>query len=139
MGRSIGAIALGFLYAVAGIWLTQMILWFLIPEEPAAEGAEAIPEVRLFLTVLSTFACSFIAGFVTAHVARQAELVHGLVLGTVLMVLLAVTTLVVETEPAPSWYQLALPAVALPGTLLGAVLRTRVRRPPPPAPPKPAA
>ncbi|HKI36498.1 MAG TPA: TIGR04086 family membrane protein [Gemmataceae bacterium] len=137
MGRSIGAVTLGFLYAVAGIWLTQMILWFSIPEEPGAEDTEAVPELRLALTVFLTFASSFIAGFVTAHVARQVELVHGLALGALLVAVLGVTTMVVQTEPTPAWYQLALPAVALPGTLLGATLRARVPRPPPPAPPKP--
>ncbi len=136
MGRSIGAVIVGFLYALATIWLTQMILWFAIPEDPAAN---AVPEARLALTVLCTFGSAVLAGFVTAHVARQAELAHGLAVGAVLVVLLGITTLVIETEPAPAWYQLALPGVALPGTLLGAELRTRVRRPPPPAPPKSSA
>jgi putative membrane protein (TIGR04086 family) len=139
MGRSIGAVIVGLLYALATIWLAQVILFFAVPEEPGADGADSVPETRLVLTVICTFASAIIAGFVTAHVARQAELVHGLALGAVLVALLAVTTLVVETEPAPPWYQLALPAVALPGALLGAALRARVPRPPPPAPPTSAS
>ena len=131
MGRSIGAVIVGFLYALVTIWLSQMILWFAIPEDPAAN---AVPDRRLLFTVLCTFAAAVLAGFMTAYVARRSELAHGLAVGTLLVVLLAVTTLVIETQPTPAWYQLALPAVALPGTLLGAELRTRVRRLPPASP-----
>ncbi len=135
MGRSIGAVIIGFLYALATIWTTQVILWFAFPEDPADNS---IPVLRLVLTVVFTFASAIVAGFMTAYVGRQAELAHGLAAGAVLVVLLAITTLVVETEPTPAWYQLALPCVALPGALLGAGLRTRVRSLPPPAPPKSA-
>ncbi len=139
MGRSIGAVVVGFLYALAGIWLTQIVLWFALPEEPGPDGAESMPQTRLILSVTCTFASAVVAGFMAAHVARGAELAHGMALGAVLAVLLGVTTLVLATEPGPPWYRLALPGVALPGTLLGAYLRARVPRPPPPAPPKSTA
>lgn len=132
MGRSIGAVIVGFLYALATIWLTQMALWFAIPEDPESN---AVPTNRLIWTVVFTFLAAVVAGFMAAHVARSGGLAHGLVVGALLVILLGVTTLYVETEPAPAWYQLALPLVALPGTLLGAWLRVQVRRPPPPAPP----
>jgi len=134
IGRSLGAVAAGFLYAVAGIWLTQMVLWFAIPGQPQEDGTQSVPEARLGGTVVCTFGSVILAGFMAAHVAGHAELVHGLALGTLLLAVLAVTTRFVEADPEPPWYQLALPGVALPGTLLGAYLRTRVRRPPPPAP-----
>jgi hypothetical protein len=132
MGRSIGAVIVGFLYALATIWLTQMILWFAFPEDPATE---AVPMPRLVLTVVCTFLAAFVAGFMAAHVASHGGMVHALVVGAILVALLGITTLYVETETAPAWYQLTLPLVALPGALLGAALRVRVRRPPPPAPP----
>jgi putative membrane protein (TIGR04086 family) len=132
MGRSIGAVIVGFLYALATIWLTQMVLWFTIPEE---EATNAVPTPRLVLTVVCTFIAAVVAGFMAAHVARQGGLAHGLALGAILVILLAITTLFVQTEEAPSWYQLVLPLVALPGTLLGAWFRMKVRPPPPPAPP----
>jgi putative membrane protein (TIGR04086 family) len=138
MVRSIGAVIVGLLYALAGIWLTQMILWFGFPEESGPEGSESIPEARLALGVVCTFASAVVAGFMAAHVSRSAELAHGLALGAVLVVFLGLTTLVFETEPAPPWYQLALPGVALPATMLGAYLRARLPRRPPPAPPKSA-
>jgi hypothetical protein len=137
MGRSIGAVVVGFLYAVAFFWLAQAVLWFCLPDvgEPGDDTTEATPASRLALTVACAFASAALAGFVTAHVAGREGLAHGLALGAVLLVLLGVTTLVVQPEPAPPWYQLALPAVTLPATLLGAYLRTRLRRPPP-TPPK---
>jgi putative membrane protein (TIGR04086 family) len=135
MGRSIGAVIVGFMYALVIIGGTQFILFFAITEEP---DAETLPPAHLILTIVWTFLAAVVGGFMAAQFARQAELAHGLAVGALLLVLLAVTTLVVETEAAPPWYQLALPLVALPGTLLGAWLRTRVRRPPPPAPPNPA-
>jgi hypothetical protein len=137
MGRSIGAVIVGFLYALATVWLTQVILFFTIPEQTAPDGTPTIPEARLALTVICTFGSAILAGFVTAHVGREVELAHGLAVGAVLVAVLAVTTLVARTEPAPSWYRLALPGVVLPGALLGAALRAWVRRPPPPAPPAP--
>jgi putative membrane protein (TIGR04086 family) len=135
MGRSIGAVIVGFLYALATIGLTQIVLWFAVPDEPSSEGLEVVPATRWILTVVCTFLSAFLAGFVAAYIAQQSELVHGLAVGAILVLLLAITTLVMNTESAPSWYRLALPGVALPGTLLGAGLRSRVRRPPPPAPP----
>jgi hypothetical protein len=132
MGRSIGAVIVGLLYALATIWLTQVVLWFAIPEDPAAN---AVPTDRLVLTVASTFLAAVLAGFMAVHIAREGALAHGLIVGALLASLLAVTTLFVETEPAPAWYQLALPIAALPGTLLGAALRDTVRRPSPPTPP----
>jgi putative membrane protein (TIGR04086 family) len=135
MGRSIGAVIVGFLYALVTIWATQFILFFAIPEDADAEG---VPAARLVLNVFGTFVAAVVAGFIAAHVARQGGLAHGLAVGVLLLILLAVTTLVVETEPAPPWYQLALPLAALPGTLFGAWLRAKVRRPPSPAPPESA-
>jgi putative membrane protein (TIGR04086 family) len=135
MGRSIAAVVFGFLYALTTIWLTQLVLYFVIPESPD----DTIPPIRLALTVVSTFLAAVLAGFMAAHIARRGELVHGLAVGAILVILLALTTLVAETEPAPRWYQLALPLTALPGTLLGAALRAKVRRPPPPAPPNSAS
>jgi hypothetical protein len=137
MIRGIGAVALGFLYALAMIWLSQLVLWYSFPEEVDAQDVESIPEVRRVLSVVCTFASAVLAGFMTAHFSRGAELAHGLALGTVLVVLLGVTAFVVEADKAPPWYQLALPGVALPATLLGAYLRARAPRPPAPRPPPP--
>lgn len=139
MGRSIGAVLLGFLYALASIMLAVMILWFCFADagEPGEDGTKSVPESLLVLRVVCVFAGAVLAGFMTAHIARRAELAHGLALGAVLVVVLAITTLVIDPDPTPSWYQLALPAVSLPGALLGAQLRTLVKRPPPPAPTSP--
>jgi hypothetical protein len=133
MGRSIGAVIVGFLYALATIGLLQMVLWFAFPEEPGVEGAGSVPQARWILIVGCTFLGSILSGFITAYFAGGAELVHGLIVGGLLVAVLGVTTLILETEPVPAWYQLALPGVTLPGTLLGAGLRARLRRPPPPA------
>jgi putative membrane protein (TIGR04086 family) len=128
MGRSIGSVLLGLLYVAAGLGLARMALWFWL-EETASPS-------RLALDVLITFVVTLLAGFVTAHVAGRSELAHGLALGAALVAVLGFTTLVLEPEPAPPWYQLALPAVTLPAALLGAGARALVKRPPPPAPPK---
>jgi len=135
MGRSIGAVALGFLYALAGIGLTQFVLWFCIPGEPQDDDAESVPPARLVLTVACTFASSALGGFMAAHFAGRAQTNHGLALGTILVAVLALTAGLVQAD-YPPWYRLALPATALPGALLGAYLRSRLRRPPAPAPPK---
>src|SRR4051794_19249131 len=107
MGRSIAAVIVAFLYALATIWLTQIILWFAIPEEPGPEGTEVIPAARWIMTIVCTFFSAGLSGFMAAHFARQADLVHGLAVGAILVIMLAITTLVVNTEPSPSWYQLA--------------------------------
>jgi putative membrane protein (TIGR04086 family) len=136
MGRSIGAVVVGLLYAIAGNMLAWVVLSFTIPQE---SETDPIPEVRLLLMVASAFVSAAVGGFMSAHVARRRELAHGLALGAALVVLLGGSALALGTEEAPPWYPFALPAVAFPGTLLGAYLRARVPRPPPPAPPKPAA
>ena len=128
IARSLGAVAVGFLYALAGIWFTQFILWFAVPGRPREDGAESVPEARLLGSVLCTFASTVLAGFMTAHVARRAELLHGLAVGTLVLAVLAITMQFVMVEGALPWYQLTLPSVALPGALLGALLRILVRR-----------
>ena len=130
MGRSIGAVIVGFLYAVAAIWLAQMVLWFAVPEDPGPDGNGIVPPIRWILTVVCTFPAAVIAGFIAALVARQSELAHGLAVGAILVLVLGISTLLREPEDAPAWYQLALPGVALPGTLLGAGLRLLIRRAP---------
>jgi hypothetical protein len=136
MGRSIGAVTVGLLYALAGICLTQLILWFCFP----AEGDDILPPPPpsyFALTVVCTSSSALLAGFMTAHLARTAEVSHGLAIGLLLAALLALTTLVSQPE-APSWYRVTLPVAALPAAMLGAFLRTKLRRPPPPAPPSPS-
>jgi uncharacterized membrane protein AbrB (regulator of aidB expression) len=136
MGRSIGAVVLGFLYALAFVWLVQMVLWFCLPPGDVQDDeTESVPRSRLVLTVVGTFAGAILAGFMTAHVARRAEFTHTLVLGTVLVGALAVTSGCIEAD-YPAWYRLALPATTLPGALLGALLRARCWRTPPPTPPQ---
>jgi hypothetical protein len=134
MGRSIGAVVLGFLYVLASDSVAWVVLSFAIVQE---SETEPIPEVRWVVMVVCAFVGAGVGGFMTAHFVRGGELTSGLVLGAVLVIALGIVTLVVETEPTPPWYQLALPGVSLPGTLLGAYLRTRVPRPTPPALPKP--
>ncbi len=133
MGRSLAAVVVGLLYALALIGLTQFALFFIVPDVSESDDA---PPARLVADLVCTFLASVAAGFMAAHVARQNELAHGLSVGALLLILLAVTTMVLKTQPAPEWYQLGLPVVAIPATLLGAALRARVPRPPPPTPPK---
>jgi hypothetical protein len=135
MGRSIGAVALGFLYALAMIWLTQLVLWFCLPGELRDDETEAVPQARLVWTVASGCAGAALAGFITAQLAAHVKMTHGLALGTVLTALLALTTGLREAD-FPAWYRFALPATALPGALFGAFIRTRLRRRPPPVLPK---
>jgi hypothetical protein len=130
MGRSIGAIIIGLLYALAGICFTQLILWFCFPAE-ADEILLPPPSAYFALTVVCTGGSAVLAGFMTAHLARSAGLNHGLAVGLLLAVLLALTTLVSQPD-APGWYRVTLPVIGLPAALFGAFLRTRVRRPPPP-------
>ncbi len=137
IARSLGAVAIGLLYAAAGIWLTQVVLWFAIPGEPQEDGTELIPQSRLVASVLCTVGSAALAGFMAAHIGGRAELLHGLALGTLLLAVLAVTTQLLMAQPGPPWYQLALPGSAVPGVLLGALLRLRVRRPSSPAPSSP--
>ena len=93
MGRSIGAVIVGFLYAVAAIWLAQMVLWFAVPEDPGPDGNGIVPPIRWILTVVCTFPAAVIAGFIAALVARQSELAHGLAVGAILVLVLGISTL----------------------------------------------
>jgi putative membrane protein (TIGR04086 family) len=135
MGRSIGAVTVGLLYALAGICLTQLILWLCFP----ADGDDILapqPPAYFALTLVCTSGSALLAGFMTAHMARTADLNQGLAVGLLLAALLALTTLVSQRD-SPSWYRVTLPVAALPAAALGAMLRTKLRRPPSPAPPSP--
>jgi putative membrane protein (TIGR04086 family) len=139
MGRSIGAVTVGLLYTLAGICLTQVILWFCFPEEEPEYGGFIVPPPPAYFTftIICTALSAVLGGFMAAHLARRAELTHGLALGLTLAALLAVTALVSQRE-SPAWYRLMLPLAAMPAALLGAFFRARVRGLPPPAPPGPS-
>ena len=118
MGRSVIAIIGG--YFVMGLVIMFLFAaWSHQGNTPASDGF-------LRFTLLSDAAGAVLGGYVTARVARDAEMPHviGLAAFGVFITLVAVVT---SREPAPVWYQVLNAAVMIPSVLLGGYLRMHTK------------
>jgi hypothetical protein len=126
MWRTILSVVIGYAVAGAGIGLTFLGLWGGVPVAHSPGGAPMwIPDTSGTLLLLVVMALSIsLAGYLTAWVARRAEVRHAAALGVVLTVV-AMVHLIYHPED-PLWYRLVLVAGSLPAAALGGYLRRRV-------------
>ena len=130
MFRSIGAVFLGYLTSFVIISALAVVLALLISGRlPDPDVPEGPLTTRLCLAyVVIGFLSATLSGYVTAWVARRAEVGHALVLTGIMSGLGALyflSRLNAEARPEPVWYlvtNLLLPLVSVP---LGGWLRAR--------------
>ena len=132
MLRSVLAVVAGYLLIFAATILADVALGLLAPDAfPAAgEGFAPVPWMVLILVYSTIFAAA--GGYVTARVARRAELKHGLALAAI-MVLMSVGTMITYQGRHPLWFQLTLLVLGPLAVAAGAWLRARRRGVPAPA------
>ncbi len=135
MGRSVAAVAAGFLFVLAGLMASWTAMWFVNPDAlpgPAEEdGSPAAPPETLLLLVLLTFLSGLVGGYVSALLAGRREIRHGLVLAALVLAALTLTAFLAQADQVPPWYQFALPFAGGSSSVLGSFLRAwQSRRPP---------
>ena len=112
MGRSIGAVVVGYLVMAILVIVTTQAVTALFP---AWCSPQNITYVLFNLAYSLVFA--LVGGYATAFVAGRAEVRHAAVLAG-LAVVLAILTLVAEYGKQPLWYQVAL-LVVMPVAMVG--------------------
>jgi hypothetical protein len=125
MWRSVLSVLVGYAVAGAGIGVTFLALWGGVPVTHARGGDPVwIPDTSGTLLLTACIALSIgLAGYVTAWIARRAEVQHAGSLGAVLAIV-ASANLVYHPED-PFWYRLALVPISLMAATLGGYLRRR--------------
>jgi hypothetical protein len=120
--RSILAVLAGYLVLVVGIGVTDFVLSLLSPSgypngpKPGAKWMIIELVIGAFLIVCG--------GYLTASLARRAEMRHALALG-VLTATIAAISLIIYHGLQPVWFQLVVVLVAIPAALAGGRLKFR--------------
>jgi hypothetical protein len=107
------------------------LLMHLFPGAPpdAAALAKNLP-ARLFMLVYTTFSIA-VGGYITAWIARRAQLIHAAIMGTVevaftLYVMIAAPF--AEAHQAPRWGWITGMMLMIPAACLGAAIRAKQER-----------
>src|SRR5262249_54559793 len=122
MVRSILAVIAGYLVLALFIGVVDFIISRISPEH-FPNGAD--PAVHWMIVELVCGLALLIAGgYVTAKLARRAELKHALALG-IFAVVMALVSLFVYHGKQPAWFQGVILLGAIPAALAGGRLRVR--------------
>jgi hypothetical protein len=132
--RSILAVVAGFVLTMVLSFGTDALLALALPG--MVSHGQPTPTPILVLALAYVFFYSIVGGYVTAFVAGRAELKHGLVLGSIFLILGLGAVLVAILAPAsvpegeqpPLWYGVSCLVLALPGPVAGAWLRASQKR-----------
>jgi hypothetical protein len=125
MWRSILSVVIGYAIAGAGIGVTFLSIWGGVPVTHTRGDPVWIPDTSETLLLIAGISLSIcLAGYMTAWVARRAEVQHAGSLGVVLAIV-ATANLVYHPED-PFWYRVSLVAISLVAAALGGYLRWRV-------------
>lgn len=123
MLRSIGAVAVGYLtyIVLSGIGGLALVMGFpeVVSQTPQDPGTGFLV-AGLVLGILF----AVVGGYITAVVAKTAEVPHALSLGGVIILIGLVTTVFMQS-PQPLWAQLSGFILAVPSVYIGGVLRVR--------------
>lgn len=95
----------------------------------AAALARSLP-MRLFMLAYTTFAIAA-GGYVTAWIARRAQLLHAAIMGALEVAFTVYVMMAApfpEPVPAPRWSFFASILLMIPGACLGAAIRSRQGR-----------
>jgi hypothetical protein len=131
MLRSVLAVVVGFVVTLVASVGTDGVLMLLLPH--SIIEAQPPPAGLLVGIAFYCFVYAILGAYVTAVIARRAEVRHALVLGGVALAIGIVMTLPVflgkSSEPQmPAWYVVLTLAQVLPATALGGYLRALQRR-----------
>ena len=131
MLRSVLAVVLGFVVTLVASVGTDFVLMVLLPRSIT----EAQPPPRgLLLGILGyCFVYMVLGGYVTAFIARRAEVRHAVVLGGIALavgIALSLPVLLGQSsdQGMPAWYMALTLCSVVPATALGGFLRARQRR-----------
>lgn len=119
MVRSLGGIILGFFTIVVLVLVTTPVAVKLLLKDPAGRPTAPYLVVNLLFGLLAAAA----GGWVAAHVAGRAPLVHAGILGGIILALGLWTAAQGGAARAgqPTWYAWTLPFVGASGALVGAM------------------
>jgi hypothetical protein len=122
IGRSIGALALGFVVVVALSIGTDVLLrrvgWYPPLDQPMVDPA------MLSLALFYRAIYGVIGAYVTAAFAPRAPMAHALASGA-LGFIICVTGMIVMWNYGPNWYPIALTLTTLPGAWLGGSIQQK--------------
>ena len=127
MVRSVIAVVVGYAVLAAATMAKFAAMQALFPWALPAPGEDVFSSTFWLVTILlSDVALMIVAGYVTAAVARHAEVGHTVALGGV-MVVLGLVSMFVNWLQGPLWYQVVLVSIAVPAAVTGGSLRSQQR------------
>lgn len=115
MLRSVLSIMVGY-----GLIAISVILFFFSSD---VSDPEQITGSFMLFSIGFSFCVAVAGGFVTAIIARRAEVQHGIGLG-VLIAMLSGVSISITADQAPLWFQIAYCVAGVTGALAGAFLRS---------------
>jgi hypothetical protein len=116
MLRSLVAVGVGYLVMATAV-IVLFTFWFHKPGTAPTENF-------LLFSLVYGFAAAFAGGYVTALIARHAELKHAAALAGV-SVLLGVLSMIMSSGLEPRWSQVVNMVIAATGVLLGGYTKAR--------------
>jgi hypothetical protein len=131
MLRSVLAVVVGFAVTFVASVGTDVVLMILLPR--SITGAQPTPTGLLLGILFYCFVYMVLGGYVTAVVARRAEVRHTLVLGGIALAIGIALSLPMllgrgGDQQMPGWYMAVTLGYVLPATALGGFLRALQRR-----------
>src|SRR5687768_5713203 len=125
MARSILSVLAGVFTSMLLVNLASVVLYAAVPDLRAAFERKQVPGPGwVALNLLLSLAFASAAGWVTATLARRAEMKHAGALAALITVLNLITLATGKGFP-PAWWTAAEGAVGVAGVLLGGWLRAR--------------
>jgi hypothetical protein len=131
MLRSVLAVVVGFVVTAVASVGTDGVLMLLLPR--SIIEAQPPPPGLLVGILFYCFVYAVLGAYVTALIARRAEVRHALALGAIALsigIALSLPVLLGRSSdpPMPAWYALLSLALVIPATALGGCLRVLQRR-----------
>jgi peptidoglycan/LPS O-acetylase OafA/YrhL len=126
MLRSVISVVCGFVTIVILALLTDLILMIVTPGSFSDDGAtRSLP--LLVLALVYGFLFSAFGGYVTALIAKRAEIKHAVGL-IILHLTMSIISSIQFAETAPMWWHASAIALIIPSVLLGSYLRLMQKR-----------
>lgn len=127
MIRSILAVLGGYLTSTVLVLITQAVIMMVFTEEMLSSAGLYPATAFLLIVLFYSMVYAVAGGYVTAMIAKRAEVRHAFVLGA-FMLTLGVLTVLFQVRDLPIWWHVIFLGQLIPAVLGGAYLRIRHQR-----------
>jgi peptidoglycan/LPS O-acetylase OafA/YrhL len=128
MVRSLAAIVGGYIAYAFLMGFTVLVLQTVLPTAFGATDGSPREAWAMGIEIAYSVLFAILSGYVTALIARRAEIGHAAILAAIVL-LISVVSLIAAPDSTPVWYNATLTVLSAAGVIVGGMLRTRQIKP----------